>query len=574
MNTSRRIYSYKFKFFLTFFIVASVILTALFFLLQIVIGDIIFSKSEDIFKETMYQISERLNANIKTVGDVFDSVAHDTRINNYLSEIMSDRYYYLMNKAKTTREVLKLIDPTFVENVYIFLPGAKPVNCFYSEAYMETPEKYLECMNSTDYSSVNGKWEVVSTQPYRIRRTQVITRGANVLGILAIDFNSALFDDIINKDGTRIGGIFLVSDSDRILYTAEPLAIGTALSHNLRGSDQRLTAIKLSHYSWQVVGALPVEAIDEEMRNIRGIFTFVLIIVLIAILIIPITVTISIVKPMNKIIEGISKIKGGDLQTYIDNKSGDEFELITDNFNSMVQRITGLIDTNVRQRKDYTELQFDSLKSRLNPHFLYNSLDMIKWMLVIEGKNDIGDIIVSLSDILRYSITKEDSYVTIKEDFAQLENYLSIQSLRFGSKLKYTIFCEEDLLDFQIPKLFLQPLVENAFKHGFTTITHNSRLEVSAALQGEHIVFSVKDNGCGIAADRLKFLNRNNNTSESVVAHSGYGVELVRSIAKHTYGADATLTICSEQDEGTEVAVKIRKTQFKVGNLQHEHNIG
>ena len=163
----------------------------------------------------------------------------------------------------------------------------------------------------------------------------------------------------------------------------------------------------------------------------------------------------------------MERIQNGELDFTMERKKQDEFGMIIDNFNYMLVRIKEPFYAEYRdKRNNYYKLEMLALKSKLNPHFLYNAFDMIYWKMVLKNEYEIADVVATLADILRYCVNHKKEFVTVQEDMRYLSSYLSFQRLLLNEKLQYEIDIPEELSECVMPKLLIQPLVENAIKYG------------------------------------------------------------------------------------------------------------
>lgn len=170
------------------------------------------------------------------------------------------------------------------------------------------------------------------------------------------------------------------------------------------------------------------------------------------------------ISAVKQLLYGMERIQNGELDFTMERKKQDEFGMIIDSFNYMLVRIKELLHTVQRQRNNYYKLEMLALKSKLNPHFLYNAFDMIYWKMVLKNEYEIADVVAILADILRYCVNHKKEFVTVQEDMRYLSSYLSFQRLLLNEKLQYEIRIPDELSECEMPKLLIQPLVENAIK--------------------------------------------------------------------------------------------------------------
>ena len=239
----------------------------------------------------------------------------------------------------------------------------------------------------------------------------------------------------------------------------------------------------------------------------------------------------------------------------LDINSSKEFQIIGDDFNEMLEGLKRQIGRNKELAENVAFSQVKQLESQFNPHFIFNTLDNIRFMAKIDATS-ADKMIVSLSGLLRYSIKEVREEVTVKEDLDHLQYYLNILQIRFNKRFAYTIDVSEDIMDCLIPKLLIQPLLENAVKYGF-----NGQEKLTVAIRGyqmqEKLIFICEDDGAGIDEELLEEIRRNLREDTNTSSH--YGLYNIHRRISLMYTGDYGLDISSKKDEGTLVRLTIPK---------------
>lgn len=207
------------------------------------------------------------------------------------------------------------------------------------------------------------------------------------------------------------------------------------------------------------------------------------------------------------------------------------------------------------------QAEFDALQSQINPHFLYNTLDCIRGQAIRYGIKDIEVMTRALSKLFRYSISNHNATVTLEEELNNIESYLLIQQMRFNNKFIKEAYIDDDARDCIIPKLIIQPIIENAIHHGLETKIGSGLLVIRAYITEQRLIINVKDDGCGIPQSRLEMINaalESNSPIESTEANKiSVGLMNVNSRIKLTYGKLYGLNVYSTQDIGTDVQLNL-----------------
>lgn len=244
----------------------------------------------------------------------------------------------------------------------------------------------------------------------------------------------------------------------------------------------------------------------------------------------------QIFRPIRSLNDAMAAVEEGDLDARMEVSGTDEISQLSGRFNRMTQRLKENLEDSVRQQQELGDAQIRMMQAQLNPHFLYNTLDTVKWLGKINRVPEVATISADLADILRSSISA-DEFVELREEMELLERYVEIQKIRFPGKFEYEAQVPEELLDVLIPKLMLQPLVENAIIHGFEDGSHG-HIRVEALVRGEELLLTVRDDGCGMSRESLeRFRSRREPRSGR-----HYGLYNVDAILRLHYGPEHGLT--------------------------------
>lgn len=206
-------------------------------------------------------------------------------------------------------------------------------------------------------------------------------------------------------------------------------------------------------------------------------------------------------KVIEEIVKAIENIKTGDLETRLNVDTNDEFGIIADSYNEMLLNIKKLIEINKEEAKHSAVMEIKQLESQFNPHFLFNTLEMLRYTIKYDT-SVANKIIINISSLLRFSIENKSSEVSLQRDLLYTKNYLEIQKYRFGENFDYEIKAEEDLENYYVPKLIIQPVIENAIKHGYTQV-EKMIIYIRVKTVKEKLIISVYNNGKEIEKEIL-----------------------------------------------------------------------
>ncbi|TXK84042.1 sensor histidine kinase [Paenibacillus sp. N3.4] len=225
-------------------------------------------------------------------------------------------------------------------------------------------------------------------------------------------------------------------------------------------------------------------------------------------------------------------------------------------YNCMVEQISTMNKEKYRLGQEVKNAELKALQSLINPHFLYNTLDLINWMADSGLNTDIKKVVKALARFYKVSLSSGKDIITLREELQHVSFYVQVQNIRFENKIDFQIHVPEELLSHLIPKITLQPIVENAILHGILGRVHREgTITILGTMESDSIHLVIKDNGIGMRATQVEDIMAG--TSRSKIGGSGYGVKNVIERIRHYFGASVQLASRSEPGEGTEVEIII-----------------
>lgn len=267
-------------------------------------------------------------------------------------------------------------------------------------------------------------------------------------------------------------------------------------------------------------------------------------------------IPLSISRPIKRITEVTNAVAGGNLSVRSEEFEGEETRTLSRSLNSMIDKINELLSQVTTEQIRLRKAEFELLQSQINPHFLYNTLDAIVWLAESGEKEKVVSTVSSLSNFFRASLNQGKDIVTVKEDIGHVRSYLEIQKVRYEDILDYEISVPEEVNPYLIPKITIQPLVENALYHGIKNKRGKGKITICGEKREDCVLLHIVDNGQGITEERLKVvLNNINNRSES--EKTTYGLYNVNERIRLDFGEDYGISISSEYGNGTTVSVKL-----------------
>jgi len=302
------------------------------------------------------------------------------------------------------------------------------------------------------------------------------------------------------------------------------------------------------------------DAVMESIREILKGFQIILAVITIISIFYTILLTRSITHPIKELMEVCKKVMEGDFTAHADVKGQDEFGRLGNTFNSMIQQINEFFDKERRDQKRKAEMEYQVLQAQINPHFLYNTLDSIKWLAVMQGVDNIAEMSTALINLLQYNLGKGEGETTLHNEIESVRNYIIIQKYRYSDIFEFTTMIDEEAERCQVPRFILQPLVENSIIHGFNEERGNYRIHIAAVIFNDRLHIRVIDNGMGMDADSTEKMNKG---LEKSTRFSKIGVSNIRERIKLYFGDETELIFDSEPNVATiaEIVLPIIKDE-------------
>ena len=267
-------------------------------------------------------------------------------------------------------------------------------------------------------------------------------------------------------------------------------------------------------------------------------------------------------KPVNELDEAMKRVEKGDYAAELSSDREDEMGRLTASFNRMTREYRQNLERSVQRERELNETELSMMQAQLNPHFLYNTLDSIKWLGVTNGVPQVAAVASGLAVLLRAGISG-DRLITLERELELLEKYLDIQSLRFEDRFAWEIDVDERFQHCIVPKLILQPLVENSIIHGVANMD-DGYIKLSAREKSGTLILSVQDNGVGIPQDVLDWLN----DADRDVPGGHLGLKNVDRIVRLYYGGDYGISAYSTPGEGSRVELRLPMNKEVNGNAE------
>lgn len=315
-------------------------------------------------------------------------------------------------------------------------------------------------------------------------------------------------------------------------------------------------------YGWHLYVAIPEKDV---YANLSAITTVVLLVTLCGIavlLLVNYWISKKLTRPIHRLVTTMQEVASGNLDVHIAVDTGDEFDRIGNSFNDMTLRIKELIEKLLDEEKQKQDIRLEALQAKINSHFLYNSLNLIRYKAKEYDADDIREITTALISLLQASVSDSKELISIESEISYAMQYMTIQQYHTGRKVPCILDVQESVLSYAIPKLILQPLIENIFFHAFTEAVEKDEIRIIVRDQDGRIFFSITDNGAGADVEQIQRMLNDNSSPTTRQRHIGIGNVQQRLVL--WFGSEAKLQYLNEPEGGTTVSFSIPKRDPRI----------
>ncbi|MDK2787046.1 MAG: two-component system, sensor histidine kinase YesM [Epulopiscium sp.] len=393
-----------------------------------------------------------------------------------------------------------------------------------------------------------------------------IKKNGQIIGYCIIDIPENVFQSVFTSSGSLQSVSYTVIDQnyyilyDQIFNTGDKFLSSEFRNALLSSKSSKSFYLEKPKrlIAWNemekdipfiVILSVPVDLV--EMNNNYIVLTTLIVgtvAILLCLALSPVIVR-ALTRPLNEIVNVMKKVQQGDTNARVPMQKDDEFGFIADNFNRALDNMNTLYETNLEKQNRLRISEIKALHAQINPHFLYNTLDSIKWLAKLNGVEDIVVMVSQLGRLLKNSINNQKDTIPIREEINLVKSYLSIQKIRYGDKFEVDICVDEDIMECVVPKFIIQPLVENAIIHGIENKIGNAKLIIKGTKQRDTIIFEIMDDGIGMNEEELMKLKQMDYKTDD--HKDSIGIKNVDKRIKLYYGQEYGLDIQSKKNVGT-----------------------
>lgn len=398
-------------------------------------------------------------------------------------------------------------------------------------------------------------------------------KGANEeLGVLLMEINMNKIKNVFDKlDLGNSGHVFMLDGDKNIVFHKNKELISTKMKgkfletiiNSPKGSlvdylnDEKTLFIyqTSSVTGWKIVAGISMSRIEQHAGKIKLITIIMLLFGMLFIILISYIISSRITKTISRLMVQMDEVSKGNYHGEVAVESNDEVGMLSKRYNDMVKELNILIKENYLVKLKQKDAELNALQSKINPHFLYNTLQSIHSMAVLDRTQDIQKTIENLGELFDYVLYEHGNAVLIKDELRYLRSYLEIYKNRYNRRFDYSIDIDQRIENYIIPKLLLQPLVENALIHGLKDKPEGGYIKVCGEIEGDLVFFCISDNGRGMSDKELE------STFKKIYAQNPWGKSIgLRNVYERIhlkYGDIGKFQIETKEREGTSIILKI-----------------
>lgn len=545
------------------------------------------SRSTGLCRNTLQNISAAIDSKLLLADDFRYTIHADGTMMDALLHILPlgqrttyQQYVYQTNIRKG------LIDyshtSSFVDSFYLYSYGSETLFSSKSKYFIVNDLSESECALTRAYVRArDAKWVFLSGEEPLVVSFQPIndfyTRQR--LGLFSVNISLQALTSEISTHTPQADMKICMTDSTGTAINAsgemDP-AIREAESGGtvtLDGADYLVVRHASDYTGWTFYALLPMSTVLSSTTYVNNVFFTTFFIVLFAFFAAAAMGAVYFYRPIKEIFNAMKKVEAGDLSVRLESRRKDEVGYIIFRFNQTVSNLSKLIQDNYVNQLLLREAQLINLYSQIDEHFLYNTLDAIKWAATYRDSNTVATAIITLSKYYRVSLSDGRDIITVREAIEQVEAYLEIQKFRMQEKLQYAIEADPEALDLPIIKYIMQPLVENCVVHGISKSAETGHIRIAVRRKPSTIHFTISDDGVGISRSKLDDISariERDNTKK----RKYFALHTVNRLLKTFYSSRYRLHIESREGAGTTYWFEIPIGQDPEGatcNVQDDH---
>ncbi|MGQ4668483.1 cache domain-containing sensor histidine kinase [Metabacillus halosaccharovorans] len=553
----------------------------------VTIGTLILVEMNKVVKEQAFEYTERnlhtvqtsINNMIQNIEDISTYMIFSDEFRGFLTEETAKegqpRHKELEEDLKgfflfhlTSKNHINSIDVEGINGNDLYL--GDPIKAD-EEEWIKKAENRAGKITWSHAYPIYSYWEGEENVISMFRVINDINNINKKIGFVTIRINENTLTKFLNKGVTQEqGSTFILSEDGYVVLHQNKKWFGKkypnskllqrinespekSFYYSMNDEDYLVSTTEIESNGWKLVTMIDEKTILKELRGVSNtIFLFLIVAVVLGLIAI-IGFYYTIINPILDLTKKTKQVEEGDFSVFVRVTNQDEIGKLRFRFNKMVEQIQYLINTKYRLEIKQKESELTALQNQINPHFLYNTLDMIRWTARMEHALETSRLIELLSKMFRISLSKGKLWIPLQQELLYVESYLELQKKRLGNKLAYSIEINQEIKDVLVLKQILQPLVENCIIHGFKGKKETGVINISSYAEGDDVIVEIKDNGIGVNPQSMNHYLMD----ESEHDKKGFALTNVNDRLMAVFGQDYRITFMEHNQQGAWVRVRI-----------------
>lgn len=556
----KKIYQYlrsisiKHRLLIGFILVPVLVMSVFFCTYDIISRKMILEKSAQNSEQLLTIVAENFNLNINKFEQQLDEIMSYDNIHACIDEADSTDY-------NRKRELYSALND-YINSKTHFLSNAYELSVYTLEETLTysrgahtfdeaTISKLAPLAADANGQSVWFYTKIGQDGVVSLARALYDKKSGALKGYVFLAINESAFTSLFASDDSDDQGIIVVDNDNRYLFGFYDLETDVALFEdgakymNIGTQSYYIHSRYIQDVPWKVVHMVNEKYALKELNSLRStVFLYILLILFVLFIIMTIIYR-SFYEPLRNILTSMEELSDERLDERIVDTGNDELHELAENYNDLVMRIQNLVLRVEEEESAKRDAEIKMLQAQINPHFLFNTLNTLRYLAILNNDKPLSQGISALAKLLRNTITDSKELVEIQDELENVENYIVIQKLRYGDLFETELYIEEDLKHAKIMKFLLQPIVENAILHGFEEDRENQLLSIRIVKHEKLVLVEIKDNGKGfdLRCQEGKTKNR----------LSGIGMQNIEDRIQLTYGDRYRMQTMSVLGKGTTV---------------------
>lgn len=563
--------------------------------IMLILGSVMYirfsvSSRKDIIQSTqklMEQAGENLEDYLVSMRQISDAVYYNVVKENDFSEKNNGIRQGMNLLYEANRSSLRSIA---IYNSYGSLVAAEPVALQKEDPDITRQDWYVKAVDEMEnmhfsIPHIQNLFDDGTRRYYWVislsRVVELTDHGVSQTGVLLVDMDYSSISRMMKKINTANNGqYYYLCDSDgQIIYHNRQIQISNGIfsensaktadyrdgvyDETFQGKRRKVIVNTISYTGWKLVGVIPYSVFTHGMFDIRYFIVILILLMVMMMAVVNRIISVRISRPILKLNESVIEYEAGEKpEIYIGGSL--EIRHLGCSIQRSYEQIDSLMQKIVQEQNERRKSELDALQSQIHPHFLYNTLDSITWMIEGERNDEAVFMISELAKLFRISLSKGRTVISVKDELQHAQSYMNIQKVRYKNIFSVVFDVDPDLYSCCIVKLVLQPILENAINYGVSSMDDCGEIQVTGRLEGQNLILSVVDNGVGMSEEEVKFILTD---SSRVPKHgSGVGLVNVNNRIQILFGKEYGLTVESEPDEGTKVSICIPAVPYTEEN--------